>query len=308
MANKAVQPQSNVESLRVQIEQMRDQFALSLPPGVSPERFARFVMSAVQSNPRLAECDRRSFFSACMKAAKDGLIPDGKQACIVPRNDKKSGLLLAVYQQMVSGVLILMYRSGLIQSISTALVYNDEQYKRWTDENGDHLNHVHSDSHGSSRSDDVRCAYAIVRLKEGGIYIESMSLEQIDAVASKSQQQSSLKWGDFWTEGAKVSVLKRIAKRLPIDVDLTDDDFEKEAAPATVGQAVASLPVAANVKQISGKHTEKIEATPAPQERAKSSRLSKAIAPPSEPVQQEAPEISEQEADPLEAEIEEGEL
>ena len=56
-----------------QLDAREGEFKAALPAHIPAERFARVVMTAVQNNPDLQKCSRRSFFNACIKAAQDGL-------------------------------------------------------------------------------------------------------------------------------------------------------------------------------------------------------------------------------------------
>ena len=74
--------------LRTQLEQRAAEFAMVLPSHISPDKFQRTVLTAVQGNPDLIKADRRSLLTACMKAAQDALLPDGREAAIVTFNTR----------------------------------------------------------------------------------------------------------------------------------------------------------------------------------------------------------------------------
>src|SRR5215831_21161121 len=76
---------------RRDLTSMESQFAMALPAHIPVERFTRVVMTAVQNNMKLLRCTRQSLFNACMKAAQDGLLPDGREGAIVPFGDDEEG-------------------------------------------------------------------------------------------------------------------------------------------------------------------------------------------------------------------------
>ena len=83
-----------ISEVRLQLDTMIGQFAAVLPRHIPVERFGRVVLTAVQTNPVLSNVERRSLWNACMKAAQDGLMPDGRFRCAggvqgqAPRSDR----------------------------------------------------------------------------------------------------------------------------------------------------------------------------------------------------------------------------
>ena len=58
----------------------------SLPDGIDPKRFMRTAVNAIATHPqsdKLLKANRDSLFTACQKAAADGLIIDGKESTLV---------------------------------------------------------------------------------------------------------------------------------------------------------------------------------------------------------------------------------
>ncbi|WP_407523682.1 recombinase RecT [Methylobacterium oryzisoli] len=67
-----------------------------------------------------------------------------------------------------------------------------------------------------------RATYAIAKTKDGGIYREVMSLEEIEKVRRVSRAANKGPWVDWWEEMARKTVLRRLAKRLPMSTDMDD--------------------------------------------------------------------------------------
>ena len=63
-------------------------FSAALPAHIPVERFIRVVLTAIQTSPKLAQMDRASLWNACMRAAQDGLLPDGREGALVPFKGK----------------------------------------------------------------------------------------------------------------------------------------------------------------------------------------------------------------------------
>src|SRR5688572_32785537 len=69
--------------------QMQAQIQASLPPSVSLDRFTAVTISAINQNPELLSADRQSFYNAVVKAAQDGLLPDGNDAFLNIRSEER---------------------------------------------------------------------------------------------------------------------------------------------------------------------------------------------------------------------------
>src|SRR4029077_9162978 len=80
-----------INILRDDLHKMEGQFKYALPAHIPAERFIRVLMTAVQNNPKLLACNKQSFFNAAMRCAQDGLLPDGREAAIVPFGDNEDG-------------------------------------------------------------------------------------------------------------------------------------------------------------------------------------------------------------------------
>lgn len=58
------------------IKQMEGEIKKALPSVMTPERFTRITLSALSTNPKLAQCTPQSFLGAMMTAAQLGLEPN----------------------------------------------------------------------------------------------------------------------------------------------------------------------------------------------------------------------------------------
>ena len=58
------------------IKAMKPEIEKALPEVITPERFTRMALSALNTTPKLAECTQMSFLSALMNAAQLGLEPN----------------------------------------------------------------------------------------------------------------------------------------------------------------------------------------------------------------------------------------
>lgn len=201
------------------VQRMEKQFALALPEHVSPEKFVRVVMTAINTNPDLQKADRQSVLAAAMKCAQDGLLPDGREAALVTYGNKAS------YLPMIAGVLTKVRRSGELETISAHVAYAKDAFSYTL---GDSEKIEHQPYMEGDRGKAI-AVYAIAKTKDGGIYREVMSIAEVEQVRNVSRAKNNGPWVSWWGEMARKTVLRRLAKRLPMSTDLMqvfqrDDD------------------------------------------------------------------------------------
>lgn len=219
-----------IQEIKSTIENMKPQFGLALPKHISVDKFTRVVQTALSNNPKLIEADRRSLYSACMAAAQDGLMPNGKEAAFVTFRTKEEGEKVQ-YMPMISGLLKLVRNSGELLSITSQLVYEADVFKYYVNEEGEHLSH--EPNMLATERGKMIGAYALAKTKDGGVYIEVMNAKQLEDVKNSSRSKAFGPWaGAFQSEMHRKSVLKRLIKRLPLstDIELEEDSYEQEPA------------------------------------------------------------------------------
>lgn len=249
-----------IESMRLTLSRMEAEFTMALPPQIPVKKFVRTTMTAIQMQPQLLEADRRSLIGACMKAAQDGLLVDGREAALVIFRTKNGQQVQ--YMPMIGGLLKKLRNSGELASISAHVAYAGDQFRY---ELGDEERIVHVPLMNGNRGDAV-AAYAIARTKDGAIYREVMSVDEIEQVRSVSRAKDSGPWVQWWSEMAKKTVTRRLCKRMPSSADLDaliandneTNDLAPEAAPAV---AVAGL--SSRMRAAIGVDAAPAEATPA---------------------------------------------
>lgn len=87
--NEAVKLTKNM-SIADMIKAMEPEIKKALPQVITPERFTRMALSALNTTPKLAECSQMSFLGALMNAAQLGLEPNTPlgQAYLIPYRNK----------------------------------------------------------------------------------------------------------------------------------------------------------------------------------------------------------------------------
>jgi recombination protein RecT len=209
-----------VDQFRKELTQMESQIKAVLPPTVPVERFSRVVLTAVQGKPELLGMDRAALFTACLECAKDGLIPDGKEAALVPFKGKPK------YMPMVKGIIKAVHNSGEIADVALIIVCEKDDFKYWVDDRGEHVEHRPNIFADRGKMVGV---YSFVKLRSGSVSIETMSKADVDKIREVSLAKNG-PWGDWYEEMAKKSAFRRHSKRLPMSADAErvvqrDDDM-----------------------------------------------------------------------------------
>ena len=225
-------PVNVMKDLRATLEgPMRSEIAKALPKDIDPDRFIRTVITAVQMNPKLIDADRRSLFGACMRAAQDGLMPDGREAVlnIYPTKMKEGGKEywtdVVQFLPMVRGLLKAMRNSGEVASVDAAAVYEKDEFAF---ERGDEPRIVHRPYMGAEEAGDVIAAYVIVKLKNGETHREVMSKRDIEKVRAASKSANGPGWTKWYDQFAIKSAIKRAYKLLPSSSDRLDRVIEHD--------------------------------------------------------------------------------
>lgn len=227
------------QALHSNLEAMKPRFSEALPEHVPVKKFIGALKTAASNNPKLLEADRHSLYAACMKSAETGLMPDGVNAALVPFFNKKKNITEVQFMKMIAGDLRLARNSGEIKQINSQIIYKNDEFEYWADENGEHLKYK---PNFFGERGEIIGAFAQAVTKDGGVYIEIMTMEQINAVKNVSRSKDYGPWsGPFYSEMVRKTVLKRILKRLPMSTDFEikinkddayDSDFsEQEPEP-----------------------------------------------------------------------------
>lgn len=215
------------------IKAIEPEIKKALPEVITPERFTRMALSALNTTPRLQECSQMSFLAALMASAQLGLIPNCAlgQAYLIPFNNK--GKMECQFQIGYKGLIDLAYRNTQMQMISAQVVYENDEFEY---ELGLNPRLEHRPTLGERG--EARLFYGLFKLKTGGFGFEVMSKTAMDAFAkeySKAFDSSFSPWKTNYEEMAKKTVIKKALKYAPIKTDFqrilsTDGTVKNEIA------------------------------------------------------------------------------
>jgi len=187
----------------------------TLPTHIAPQKFVNVAMlaysgSAPVQRACLTPAGRQSFFASVMKCAQDGLLPDGREAALVPYKNSVQ------YMPMVAGLQKAMRNSGQIASISAHVVFANDHF-RYVKGDDERIEHEPA---GLDRDPGNPVgAYCIIRLLNGEKVREVMRLSELQKVRAMSKAGDG-PWANWWEEMAKKSVIRRAYKRAPSSADV----------------------------------------------------------------------------------------
>jgi recombination protein RecT len=246
------------EEFRNELLKRQDEFVALLPSTISREAFTNVAVIAVKQNPELLQCDRRSLHKAVTMAARDGLMPDGKEGVILPQKEKvmvdgkETWIKSARWQAMTYG--IRKRARELDDIVIDAQVVHQNDHFRWLQGDDPRIEHEPAPL-GQERGKMVG-AYAIFKRGNSVLHREVMNEKQIEAVHAISRSPGGLMWKSFTEEAWRKTVVRRGSKTLPCseklretlqgDDDLYDvSDHPPPLSPPPAPQRRSALPPAA---------------------------------------------------------------
>jgi recombination protein RecT len=270
------------QGFRRQLQQNRDK--VTLPQGISMEAFENVVFSATVQNPDLLTADRQSLLLACLKAAQDGLLPNGRDAALVvfSTSVKEGGAWvskkLVQYMPMVAGLRSKIWRAvnpkdgtPIVTSLQVGVVYKveaDNGHFRWERGTTPEVQHrpMLDIKEEEATDENIVAAYSIAKFADGTESCEVMRRFEIDKVRQVSQTGAVGKtvrfgkdqgkpipprgpWVDWFAEMAKKTVLRRHSKVLPMAGDIVSFEANDEASDFRSAENTAALLASADADE-----------------------------------------------------------
>lgn len=194
---------------------------------------------AMMKDPKIAEASMESLYREVKLACNDGLKLDGREAALTRFNvnkkykDKQTGKWIdnwqteVVYIPMVAGIMKRVRNSGEIASWTAELVYQKEyETGRFTYVAAPVASISHEPIIFGDRGP-VIAAYSAVRLRDGSMHYEVMTIDQLQGIRNRTKSKSSEgqitgPWATDIEEMYRKTVIRRHSKRLPVSSELVD--------------------------------------------------------------------------------------
>lgn len=219
------------------LNQKKNEIAKMLPKHLNAERLLKVAQIAATTTPALLKCDVPSLVGAIGQCAQMGLEPNTVlgHAYLVPFNTKRkdgNGVERWVNSVQViigyKGLIDLARRSGQIVSIAAHDVCEKDKFELvyGLDEK---LNHTPA----MGERGEIVGFYAVAKLKDGGHCCEFMSVHQVQEIMRSTQSKGNYgPWKEHFSEMGRKTVIRRLAKYLPLSIEF-------QTAAALDGMAAA---------------------------------------------------------------------
>lgn len=202
------------------VEAMMPEIKRALPKVITPERFVRLAVSALNTTPGLHQCTPVTFVAALMNAAQLGLEPNTPlgQAYLIPYRNNKKETIECQFQIGYKGLIELAYRTGEMRTIQAHAVYEGDYFDY---QYGFDAKLVHRPAL-TNRGKQI-CFYGLFRTVNGGYGMSVMGKDEMDVYArsySKSFDSQYSVWRTNYDDMAKKTVIKQALKYAPVKSEL----------------------------------------------------------------------------------------
>jgi recombination protein RecT len=212
--------------------------AEALPPGLSLDRFTRTALMAVQKDPELQQHDQRSL--SIQQCAKDGLLPDGREAALILFFDKKTQTKKVQYIPMVSGLRKIAAEHKV--ALAAYIVHENDRFEY---ELGFEPAIVHRPPALGAERGEIIGVYAAAIDSLGQRYLEVLTVAEVEKVRKVSKTGDKGPWKDWYSEMARKTAARRLFKQLALP-DLSEraasvlaaSDAEYDLGPSPVELAL----------------------------------------------------------------------
>jgi recombination protein RecT len=214
----------------IQSDAVKKQIAMVLPKHLTADVMARVVCTAILKTPRLAECRIESLLQAIMLLSQFGMLPDGRNAHLVPYFNTKANCFDCQPIIDWKGKVARASENGL-KNIAVDVVCFNDKFSRKRTSNG--LEFEHEIYFRSPDRGEVFAAY--VTWKKGDEFDgEVMSMLEINNIRKRSKSPDKGPWQTDWNEMAKKTVVHRASKRWPLDAAFKEAIEVQEVNEATI--------------------------------------------------------------------------
>lgn len=227
-------------SMSDMVKAMMPEIRKALPSVITPERFTRIALSALNNTPALQQCSPMSFIASLLNSAQMGLEPNTPlgQAYLIPYKNK--GQMECQFQIGYKGLIDLAYRNGQMQTIQAQAVYENDLFEY---EYGLEPKLVHKPAY--SDRGEITYFYGLFKTVNGGFGFSVMSKADMDNYArtySKAFASDYSPWKTNYEEMAKKTVIKQALKYAPIKTDFQRALSTDESIKLSFSEDMTTVP------------------------------------------------------------------
>ena len=233
MANEVATKNTFSTALTSELEMQR----AALPDGFNITRFVQNSIALLNGNDTLADFAKKhgtaQIKAGLMRGAFLGLDALNSEMYLVPYGNQLN--FMPSYRGMVK--LAQKYSTRPIQTIFAKVVRQDDEFEE-TIVNGKPSINFKAVPFSNKP---IIGVFAICQFQDGGLTYEVMSKEDVEQCRKSSKAKNSPAWSNFWSEMAKKTVLRRLAKSINMDMDVKaatafDAGLEIETDPVEIAK------------------------------------------------------------------------
>jgi recombination protein RecT len=200
----------------IQSDRFKHAVTAALPSHLKPDRFVRVALTALTRTPKLAQCEQASFFQCLITLSQFGLEPDGRNAHLIPFNNRKRNVVECQLIIDYKGLVDLAMRSGKIAKIHADKICQNDVFSY---DRGEIKKH---EVNFKVPRGDAYAYYALAQMKDGSHKCEVMTKDEIESIRKRSRADNDGPWVTDFDEMAKKSVFRRLSKWLQLSPEYRD--------------------------------------------------------------------------------------
>lgn len=208
MANEVAEVK---KSFSVALTEKLDLSVDGLPKDFNKTRFVQNALALINDNPNLQKYPAPQLIGGLMKGAVLGLDFYNKECYLVPYGNQLN------YQTDYRGAkkLAKKYSIRPIKDIYAEIVREGDEFS-YEINGDDRIVHFKPVVFNTKK---IVGAFAVVLYEDGGMYVDAMSLEDLENTRRQSKASNSPAWKNFTSEMYRKTVLHRLCKHIELDFE-----------------------------------------------------------------------------------------
>jgi recombination protein RecT len=183
----------------------------ALPRDFNRARFVQNTLALVHDNEQLSKMPQSKLVPVLMKGAYLGLDFFNKECYAVPYGQQLQ--FTPSYKGMVK--LAKKFSKRPIKDIYAHIVHDGDEFESGMEDGQEFVKFNPKPFNDGP----IVGAFAVAQYQDGGIKVETMSKQQLDAVKRMSKAQSGTAWKFFADEMYRKSVIRRLCKGIDLDME-----------------------------------------------------------------------------------------
>jgi recombination protein RecT len=183
----------------------------ALPRDFNRARFIQNTLALVHDSEQLANVPQAKLVPVLMKGAYLGLDFFNRECYAIPYGQQIQ--FMPSYTGMVK--LAKRFSKRPLKDIYAHIVHEGDEFESGMEDGHEFVRFKPQPFNDAP----IIGAFAVAQYQDGGIKVETMSKQQLDAVKRMSKAQSGTAWKFFADEMYRKSVIRRLCKSIDLDMD-----------------------------------------------------------------------------------------